>query len=42
LPVVQVQDSGLTQIPSGTITCVGIGPAPSELVDKVTLGLKLL
>lgn len=42
LPVVQVQDSGLTQIPSGTTTCVGIGPAPSELVDKVTLGLKLL
>ena len=42
LPVVQVQDSGLTQIPSGTITCIGIGPAPSELVDKVTFGLKLL
>jgi peptidyl-tRNA hydrolase, PTH2 family len=42
LPVVQVQDSGLTQIPSGTITCVGIGPAPSNLVDKVTLELKLL
>jgi PTH2 family peptidyl-tRNA hydrolase len=42
LPVVQVQDSGLTQIPPGTITCIGIGPAPSELVDKVTFGLKLL
>lgn len=42
LPVVQVQDSGLTQIPSGTITCVGIGPAPSDLVDKVTFELKLL
>ncbi len=42
LPVVQVQDSGLTQIPSGTITCIGIGPAPSELVDKVTFELKLL
>jgi peptidyl-tRNA hydrolase, PTH2 family len=42
LPVVQVQDSGLTQIPSGTITCVGIGPAPSNLIDKVTFGLKLL
>ena len=42
LPVVQVQDSGLTQIPPGTITCIGIGPAPSELVDKVTLDLKLL
>jgi len=42
LPVVQVQDSGLTQIPSGTITCVGIGPAPSNLIDKVTFELKLL
>jgi PTH2 family peptidyl-tRNA hydrolase len=42
LPVVQVQDSGLTQIPPGTITCIGIGPAPSELVGKVTNKLKLL
>jgi len=42
LPVVQVQDSGLTQIPPGTITCIGIGPAPSTLIDKVTLELKLL
>lgn len=42
LPVVQVQDSGLTQIPSGTITCIGIGPAPSNLIDKVTFELKLL
>jgi PTH2 family peptidyl-tRNA hydrolase len=42
LPVVQVQDSGLTQIPPGTTTCIGIGPAPAELVDKVTRDLKLL
>ncbi|HZC89000.1 MAG TPA: peptidyl-tRNA hydrolase Pth2 [Nitrososphaera sp.] len=42
LPVVQVQDSGLTQIPSGTITCIGIGPAPSDLIDEVTFELKLL
>ena len=42
LPVVQVHDSGLTQIPSGTITCIGIGPAPSDLIDKVTFELKLL
>ena len=42
LPVVQVQDSGLTQIPPGTTTCIGIGPAPAELVDRVTNDLKLL
>jgi PTH2 family peptidyl-tRNA hydrolase len=42
LPVVQVQDSGLTQVPSGTITCIGIGPAPSDLIDEVTFELKLL
>ena len=42
LPVVQVQDSGLTQIPPGTITCIGIGPAPSTLIDKVTQELRLL
>jgi len=42
LPVVQVQDSGLTQIPPGTTTCIGIGPAPADLVDKVTNDLKLL
>jgi peptidyl-tRNA hydrolase, PTH2 family len=42
LPAVHVQDSGLTQIPSGTITCIGIGPGPVELIDKVTNYLKLL
>jgi PTH2 family peptidyl-tRNA hydrolase len=42
LPVVQVQDSGLTQIPPGTSTCIGIGPAPADLIDKVTNDLKLL
>ena len=42
LPVVQVNDSGLTQIPPGTTTCIGIGPAPSDLIDKVTNSLKLL
>lgn len=42
LPVVQVEDSGLTQIAPGTTTCIGIGPAPAELVDKVTNNLKLL
>jgi peptidyl-tRNA hydrolase, PTH2 family len=42
LTVAEVQDRGLTQIPAGTITCIGIGPGPSGLIDKVTDHLKLL
>jgi PTH2 family peptidyl-tRNA hydrolase len=42
IPAVVVQDRGLTQIPSGTVTCVCIGPAPSYIIDKVTSELKLL
>lgn len=37
-----IHDSGLTQISPGTATCVGIGPAPAELVDKITGDLQLL
>lgn len=37
-----VKDAGLTEIPTGTITCVGIGPAPSKDIDKITGSLPLL
>ncbi|RBQ23383.1 Peptidyl-tRNA hydrolase [Candidatus Methanobinarius endosymbioticus] len=37
-----VKDAGRTEIPTGTITCLGIGPDEDEIIDKVTQNLKLL
>ena len=37
-----IHDSGLTQVDPGTATCIGIGPAPAQLVDKITGTLPLL
>ena len=43
LPAVLITDSGLTEFHGvPTKTCVGIGPAPSSLIDAVTGHLKLL
>jgi peptidyl-tRNA hydrolase len=42
LPVFLVADAGRTVIPGGTVTCLGIGPAPEQLIDPVTAALKLL
>lgn len=42
IPTAIVRDSGLTQLEPGTVTCLGIGPAPVSLVDMLTSELQLL
>ena len=37
-----IQDAGMTEIPPGTITALGLGPAKSEDLDKITGTLSLL
>ena len=37
-----ITDAGLTEIPAGTKTVLGIGPAPSNLIDQITGHLQLL
>lgn len=37
-----VEDAGYTEIPSGTRTVLGLGPAPSNLIDELTGNLPLL
>jgi len=36
-----VCDAGRTQIEPGTFTCLGIGPAPAYVLDKITGELKM-
>jgi peptidyl-tRNA hydrolase, PTH2 family len=42
IPTVWVDDAGFTEVPPGTRTCLGVGPAPSIELDKITGDLPLL
>ncbi len=37
-----IQDAGHTEVPPGTVTCLGLGPDQAMKIDKVTGDLPLL
>jgi PTH2 family peptidyl-tRNA hydrolase len=39
---VMVEDAGFTEVPAGTKTCLGLGPAASSQLDPITGSLPLL
>ena len=42
IPAQLIRDAGRTVIPSGTVTCLGLGPASEIELDALTGELKLL
>ncbi|MEM0466221.1 MAG: peptidyl-tRNA hydrolase Pth2 [Candidatus Thermoplasmatota archaeon] len=42
IAAVIITDAGLTEIPEGTQTVLGLGPAPAALLDRITGSLSLL
>ena len=37
-----IKDAGRTEIPTGTITLLGLGPGPRRLIDELTRSLPLV
>ena len=42
LPFALINDAGRTQLPAGTMTALGVGPAPEDLIEPITSKLKLM
>lgn len=42
IPWCMVTDAGRTQIEPGTVTCISLGPAPSQDIDRITGDMRLL
>ncbi|MGC9009284.1 MAG: peptidyl-tRNA hydrolase Pth2 [Sulfolobales archaeon] len=42
IPCSLIRDAGRTELEPGTLTAVGVGPAPSKIIDKISGNLPLL
>lgn len=42
LPCSLIRDAGLTELRPGTVTCLGIGPAGEDKIDRVTGKIKMM